>query len=239
MTSTKEKVGATEIFLKSWQIYQEIIKYNYMFHHEISAALQNSFKDFKPNQKLRILDLGCGDASMVLPLLTTDRVVDYVGCDLSQPALDVAHPHLEAQRIHHKLICDDMVRVAVEQPADSYDVVFSSYALHHLNAIDKQKIVESVARVLAPQGRFILIDIFRAPSEDRAAYMRHYMGKLKESWDKISLEAQSLVINHATEYDFPEHSEFYQLLCEKVGLTSGVQLAKHTWHQAWLYRKTV
>ena len=237
MQNSKIQDSAVEVFLKSWQVYQDIIAHNYMFHREISVAARSALTTSKPDGSLRVLDLGCGDASMVLPLLSADRVSHFIGCDLSQPALDIARTQLDTQQIPNQLICDDMLLVASELPSASVDVVFSSYAIHHLNAINKQRILEDIARVLVPGGRLVLIDIFREPEEDRIAYMRNYMGVVLDQWVNLSPESRDLVIDHATAYDFPEHPRFYETQCISNGFAPGTRLAKHTWHEAWLYCK--
>lgn len=219
-------------------MYQNIIQQNYMFHREISEATRAEMSVIKPESRLCILDMGCGDASMTLPMLEPDRVLTYIGCDLSQPALDIARKQLEMQKIPHQLICDDMLQVASEQPDASIDIVFSSYAIHHLNAIDKKRLIADIGRILTPGGCFVLIDIFREPTEDRATYMRNYLGVVQETWINLSAESRDLVINHATEYDFPEHSVFYETQCSAQGFSAGQNLAKHTWHEAWLYPKS-
>lgn len=234
----ESNLDPVEIFLKSWRLYQEIIEHNYMFHQEITQAVSDELSYFKAGSTLRILDLGCGDASMALPLIPPDRIHEYAGCDLSQPALDIARQKLNANHTPHQLICDDMLRVAAEQPDNSFDLIISSYAIHHLNATQKEQIVRGIARMLTPDGCFVLIDIFREPAEDRAAYIRNYMDRLRENWTKLSPESQALVIDHATNYDFPEHPNFYASICQKHGLSSGKQLVKHTWHEAWLYTNT-
>ncbi len=228
---------SVEVFLKSWNLYQEIIANNYMFHREISAAVQPEFLDQKADQSIRVIDLGSGDSSMVLPMLKPEKISSYIGCDLSQPALSIARKNLEARLISHQLISDDMLSVISELPASSAEIVFSSYALHHLNSTQKIKIINEVHRVLAPEGRFILIDVFREPTEDRATYMRNYMSTLQKTWVKLTPEAQKLIIEHATEFDFPEHTEFYRTTCENAGLCGGEQLAKHTWHEAFVFNK--
>ena len=229
--------SAVDVFLKSWQVYQDIIQHNYMFHQEISRTVRDALERFKPGQSLSVLDLGCGDGSMKLPLLPANRIATYTGCDLSKPALDLAQGQLERLNIQSTLVCDDMLKVVAEQPEQSVDLVFSSYAIHHLNANNKQRLVEHTSRALTPGGQFVLIDIFRDPTEDRAAYMRHYMDVLRKTWLKLSPQAQALVVNHATEYDFPEQPAFYQTLGYKLGLDSGQRLAKHTWHEAWLFTR--
>lgn len=229
--------SAVDVFLKSWEVYQDIIQHNYMFHNEISSAVRDGLVSFKPNHMLNVLDLGCGDGSMTLPLLPANRIATYTGCDLSKPALDLAQRQLESLNIQSTLICDDMLKVVADQPEQSVDLVFSSYAIHHLKANNKQRLLEHTSRVLKPSGQFVLIDIFRDPTEDRAAYMRHYMDQLRKTWLKLSPEAQALVVNHATEYDFPEQPAFYQTLGYKLGLDSGQRLAKHTWHEAWIFTR--
>lgn len=225
----------TEIFLKSWQVYQEIIDHNYMFHREISAATRTEIERVEPAKPLRLIDLGCGDASMALPLLNPDRIALYQGCDLSQPALDIARRQLTDRHIPHRVVCDDMRTFIAEQPDASADVIIASYALHHLNATDKQQLIRDVIRTLEPGGKFLLIDIFREPSEDRASYIKHYMAAVRNTWHALNPESQSLVIDHATEFDFPEDADFYQSLWQKAGFIPGQQIAKHTWHEAWSF----
>lgn len=229
------KQSATELFLKSWRVYQDIIQHNYMFHREIAAACHAILENIKPNQKLRVLDLGCGDASMALPLIDAKRIANYIGCDLSQPALDIAHQQLTASSIPHQLICDDMLRVATEQPNNSIDLVISSYAIHHLDETQKRQILQDIARLLIDNGSFVLIDIFREPTEDRLTYIHNYMTNLRSRWNKLSSEAQELVVKHATNYDFPETTHFYDTLCQQLGLSPGMRLSKHTWHEAWCF----
>lgn len=228
---------AVEVFLKSWRVYQDIVAQNYMFHREISDSVRTKLANFQTHEKLRILDLGCGDGSMTLPLVSANRIASYIGCDLSKPALDIAQERIDILGAPAKLLCDNMLNVVREQSDNSLDLVYSSYAIHHLNAIQKQQIIEDIARVLKPGGMLVLIDIFREPMEDRAAYMKHYMGHLRATWCNLSPESQDLVIDHATNYDFPETAEFYEALCQKNRLKGCVQLAKHTWHEAWAYTK--
>ena len=226
-----------EVFMKSWSVYQEVIQHNYMFHREITQSVKNCLDASRTNELIRVLDLGCGDASMALPLLSVTHLHAYIGCDLSQPALDIAHKALVDKNIRHQCICDDMMKVAAEQADESIDLVLSSYALHHLNALQKQHIVRDISRILKPCGFFILIDIFRETEENRSAYMRNYMGYLRANWTNLSKSSQDLIVDHATEYDFPENNGFYTALCLKSGFEKAERIDQHTWHQAWIFHK--
>jgi SAM-dependent methyltransferase len=52
-----------------------------------------------------------------------------------------------------------------ESCTQQYDVVMSSYAVHHLSVPNKQRLLAAVARLLKPGGCFLLVDVFRAEGE--------------------------------------------------------------------------
>ena len=55
-------------------------------------------------------------------------------------------------------------------PNESFDVIVSSYALHHLRDIDKERLVASCQRWLRPGGRIVIADMMfgrLASSRDR------------------------------------------------------------------------
>jgi tRNA1(Val) A37 N6-methylase TrmN6 len=58
--------NAALIFSQHWSIYQKIILHNYMHHAELGKKTAAVFREFP--QKLRILDIGCGDAAALLPV---------------------------------------------------------------------------------------------------------------------------------------------------------------------------
>lgn len=58
----------------------------------------------------------------------------------------------------------NLKRAAADLPA--FDVVFSSYALHHLNGADKQSVVEQALDLLKPGGWFVNADLVVADSPE-------------------------------------------------------------------------
>ena len=65
-----------------------------------------------------------------------------------------------------ELIESEMLQYC-ESCTQQYDVVMSSYAVHHLSVPNKQRLLAAVARLLKPGGCFLLVDVFRAEGEAR------------------------------------------------------------------------
>src|ERR1019366_5925891 len=56
-------------FFDTWDIYQKVVAGNYMFHREIGAELKRVLRAQFDGRPISILDLGCGDAAALVPLL--------------------------------------------------------------------------------------------------------------------------------------------------------------------------
>jgi len=50
--------------------------------------------------------------------------------------------------------------------ADTVDVVFSAYALHHLSRLDKERVLQQVVALLVPGGWFVNADLIVADSPE-------------------------------------------------------------------------
>jgi cyclopropane fatty-acyl-phospholipid synthase-like methyltransferase len=60
--------------------------------------------------------------------------------------------------------------------------VFSSFALHHLTLEEKRRFFSLTHRALKDNGVLLLVDVMRAEHEDRASYLRSYLGHLADHW---------------------------------------------------------
>jgi methylase of polypeptide subunit release factors len=89
-----ESLLVEEFFNKQWKIYQKVLNNNYMGHNEIYGILHkfllNNFQ--KP---FKMLDLGCGDASLTSLVLSNTNITSYHGVDLSIAALEIAKENLK------------------------------------------------------------------------------------------------------------------------------------------------
>ena len=221
------------IFRKAWGTYQKVIGHNLMFHREITASVAK-LPATKPGP-LRLLDLGCGDASHISKIFRPGQLAEYCGCDLSQYALDEARKNLEPFGATISLCCEDMLAVLRKAPATHFDIVYSSYALHHLATEEKQTFFDECRRVLRENGSVLLIDVMRDEEQSRQEYLYSYNRTVRTQWDALSLDERNQVQEHIRSCDFPETPSTLEKLARNAGFSNCRRLEKQTWHEAWCY----
>lgn len=104
----------------------------------------------------RVVDLGCGNGQLGLPLARSGANV--LAVDVS-PAM-IESLQAEAQRQHVPRLHG--LATPIEElmlPPGSIDLVVSSYALHHLRDADKARLIRSAADWLRPGGRIVIADM--------------------------------------------------------------------------------
>ncbi len=107
---------------------------------------------------IRALDLGCGAGHASFALASNGAHV--TACDVSDKMLEVVM--MEAER--RNLAVETALAPAEELPFEdaSFDLVVTRYSAHHW--FDLKRALAEAARVLAPGGRFVVIDSI-APEE--------------------------------------------------------------------------
>jgi len=116
----------------------------------------------------QVVDLGCGTGQLSLPL--AGRGACVLAVDVS-PAMIT---RLEVNARDRSLAGVEGIALPVENlslPAQSFDLVVTSYALHHLRDSDKNRVVSAAYRWLRPGGTLIVADMMfgrGATSQDRA-----------------------------------------------------------------------
>jgi len=99
----------------------------------------------------RILDIGCGDGSISLPLLTDGRQLTLV--DMSSSMLTLARAKVPAELVKHvELINYDFLTAPVDSA--TYDLILCIGVLAHVDSPDQ--IIAKIAKVLKPGGAVIL-----------------------------------------------------------------------------------
>ena len=222
------------IFRKTWATYQKVISNNLMFHQEISAAVSRLFE--VNGEPLHLIDLGCGDASHISQLLKPGELAEYCGCDLSEYALDEARKKLEPFGVAINLCCTDMLAVLKKAPSNHFDIVYSSYALHHLPAEGKLEVFTECHRALRDNGSMILVDVMRDEGQARQEYLYSYNKAVRTQWKALTPDERNQVQEHIRSCDFPETASTLEQLARNAGFTKCRRLEKQTWHEAWCYK---
>ena len=192
----------TTLFRQSWTLYDSISEMNYMFHRELYAHLARMLSQRRASGPYSLLDLGCGNSRFIAPCLKASTPHHYAGVDLSEAALTEARVHLrdlEKVTLHHQ----DM-RQAVHAIDASFDVIFSGFAVHHLEAMDKQNLFQACAEKLAQGGHFILVDLVREEGQTREQYLEGYLNDMRTRWTAVRPDHLDEACAHVAAYDFPE-----------------------------------
>lgn len=104
----------------------------------------------------RLLDLGCGTATLALMVKRRYPTVEVVGVDADLEALDLARYKADADAL--KVELDQGFASDLPYPEASFDRVLSSLFFHHLTDKLKDQAMLEVRRVLRPGGEFHIAD---------------------------------------------------------------------------------
>lgn len=230
-------ISQENIFEKNWQIYQKIIANNYMLHQELALESSAVLNIIARDKAVDILDLGCGDAKQISKQLCSIQVNSYTGIDLSNPALTLAWENLNAVNVE----CDFLVgrmESLIKNNNKQYNIIYSSYAMHHLHDADKKIFLVDCFNSLSIDGAFILIDLFKNENQSLEDFKRNYTYTLYADWNMLNQEEKEMVINHIQEYDFPTQQSTLIDWAKEVGFIVNKSINLDNKHGAIILKKT-
>ena len=105
----------------------------------------------------RVLDVGCGTGNLLRSTGKRHRDVELSGVDPDPKAL--ARAARKARRARVAVRFDRGFAQELPYPDGSFDRVFSSLMLHHLDTASKDALFAEVRRVLRPDGVLVLTDM--------------------------------------------------------------------------------
>ena len=175
-TSPKSR---TDGFFDEWSIYDEVLACNAMRHDEIFADVRRFLAGCYGDRSFAILDLGCGSARHLARAVKGRSLSAYVGYDLSDTALTHAKRNLADLGCPVDLRNGDLIE-GVRNFRDRCDVIFSSFALHHLTSVRKMEFFASAYRRLKRDGICLVIDTMRDEGEDLSTYLDRYCAWLRK-----------------------------------------------------------
>jgi SAM-dependent methyltransferase len=126
---------------------------------------------FDRQAELRGLDLGVGTGFFTSRFLELFPRASVVAVDGAEAMLSSCKARLGEDATRVEFLISDFQKLGRgDIPGGPVDVVFSSYALHHLSAAEKRRLIESALDWLKPAGWFVNADLVVA--KDRAVEQR-------------------------------------------------------------------
>ncbi len=114
-----------------------------------------------PVTSRRILDLGCGNGHLLALALEHCPDATGVGLDLSEPMLEQSGRRFTTDRV-------SLVRHNMDEPLPelgSFDVVVSSFAIHHCTDERKRELYAEIYQRLTAEGVFANLEHVASPNE--------------------------------------------------------------------------
>ena len=136
--------------------------------------------NIRPGQ--RVLDLGCGTATLTILIARLHPDADVIGIDGDPKVLALANRKVTAAGSRVRL--DQGLATELPYPDESFDRVVSSLVLHHLTRDDKSRTLAEVHRVLRANGSCHIVD-FGPPSSRIGQLLSHLVHRGERLRDNV------------------------------------------------------
>ena len=227
---------STAFFARSWTLYDLITEYNYMFHREIYAKIEDLLKQRKECNRYLILDLGCGNARFLAPGLLKCPPAYYQGVDLSEAALAEARGYLACLSCEVVLTHGELLDT-LQATESKWDVIFTGFAVHHLASQDKARFFQAVGRCLSDNGWLLMVDVMREERQTRKDYLEEYLGFMRDCWTRIPADELEAACAHVETYDYPESLSALQEMANESGLQGSKVISQFGQHYTVLFSR--
>jgi 2-polyprenyl-3-methyl-5-hydroxy-6-metoxy-1,4-benzoquinol methylase len=216
--NTPDELKKVEAFFNMWTLYEKVILHNYMYHREITAALDGFIKRSFSGGSFSFLDLGSGDASFISKVLSDKPVSLYSAFDLSETAITKAEENFKSHKFNKNFTQCNFLE-GLQKNTNKYDIIWSCFSLHHFQSEQKAMVFSLCEKTLKNNGFFCLTDICRADGTTREEYQAKYLEHKDSNWKELTDHELKLGNEHITTSDFPETiSSLY-----KMGTDCGFQ----------------
>lgn len=143
--------------------YIPALKYNWLtsLYDPLIRWFESTFKQQLVEQAKiesghRVLDLGCGTATLTLLIKKTQPDANVVGLDGDPNILEIARAKVAKTGL--PITLDQGMSFELPYADNSFDRIFSSLVFHHLTRGNKIRTLKEVFRVLTPNGELHVAD---------------------------------------------------------------------------------
>lgn len=154
--------------------------FRWVFKEE--AFRRNLIEQASIQPGMRLLDLGCGTATLTILVKQLYPAVDVVGIDGDPNVLAIARA--KVQESGENISLDHGMADQLPYADCSFNRVLSSLVFHHLSKESKQLAFQEVYRVLKPGGELDIVDI-GPPHTYWTRFISKFMARLEETSDNI------------------------------------------------------
>jgi hypothetical protein len=212
--------AALEQFQQQWTSYQKLVDSGCLSHRAVGdllgAAVKESFQ-----RPFEILDIACGDASLMRRVLPGTTVSHYHGIDLAEPALELAARNLAGMPFAVDLDHRDFVE-AMSDRQEPADVSWCSLSIHHLPTERKLELFQAIRR--STTSFLMIYEPTRLDHEDRASYLDRFTAVNRPLWTMLTPAEWGQIEHHVRNCDLPETSAVWLSLGRDAGFTTARQL---------------
>jgi tRNA (cmo5U34)-methyltransferase len=174
--TTSHSAEVARHFKNEWKDYDRQIRTVIPFYDQALETLIGVLRRSRHRPK-SILDLGIGTGNLAHLLLTGFPDAHLTGIDIVKDFLDMAAQRLS---VYHDRISLRLLDVTDFGFEDTYDLIVTSFMVHHLTNNAKKVLYSQILSSLAPSGCFINADFVHSGStyygevfdELRVAFMR-------------------------------------------------------------------
>ncbi len=144
--------------------------YHLLFARKPTKVHKRAVTAAAPQPGERVLDVGCGPGTIAIILAQkVSPGGEVVGIDASPEMIDVAQRKAKRERSEARF--ETAAIESLPFPAASFDLVTSTFMLHHLPDDAQEKGLAEVRRVLKPGGRVVIADF----SSDSGSFVGHVL----------------------------------------------------------------
>lgn len=210
-----DKVNSASVYFnENWYRYQSTIKNNTLYHREMMTALGQFLTKTMGSRAFSFVDMGCGDSSTIATVLANSSIETYIGIDEAHDVLKMAAISLAPLKAKKTFIADNMTS-AILHIQNPVDIIFTSYAAHHLSLQDKFNFIENCKQHLKPQGFLLMIDGILKPHQTRDEWLDALQKRMESTLLDVSKEDIEARMEHPRKDDFPESIETFAHIAEQ------------------------